>query len=165
MRALPLCCLVLTACFLPVARSSGTAPAGSSSYASSGGDGADGTSYGSSGSSSGYGSSGSSGSDGAAGYAGATPAKADVPAGPKTVSVTIRSSCSKTVPVFYGDKPKYGSGTTSSVSSNSVSSKTFTVGDQMWVLDDSGDGAGSVTISESTRNVEINSSCSGLSAR
>ena len=39
------------------------------------------------------------------------------PAGP--VSVTIRSACSKTVKVFYGDKPKFGSGTYSSISSNS----------------------------------------------
>ena len=81
------------------------------------------------------------------------------------VSVTIRSSCSRTVPVFYGDKPKYGSGTTSSVSSNSVSSHTFRVGDMMWVLDDSGNGAGSITISQSTRSIEITSSCTGLSER
>ena len=81
------------------------------------------------------------------------------------VSVTIRSSCSKTVPVFYGDKPKYGSGTTSSVSSNSVSSKSFRVGDMMWVLDSSGNGADSVTISESTRTLEIGASCTSISSR
>jgi hypothetical protein len=82
-----------------------------------------------------------------------------------TVSVTIRSSCSRTVAVFYGDKPKYGSGTTSSVSSNSVSSHTFRVGDMMWVLDNGGNGAGSVTISPSTRTIEILSSCTGMSSR
>jgi len=85
------------------------------------------------------------------------------PSGP--VSVTIRSSCSKTVPVFYGDKPKYGSGTTSSVSSNSVSSKSFRIGDMMWVLDASGNGVDSVTISEGTRTLEITSSCSSISSR
>ena len=79
--------------------------------------------------------------------------------------MTIRSSCSKTVPVFYGDKPKYGSGTTSSVSSNSVSSKSFRVGDMMWVLDSSGNGADSVTISESTRTLEIGASCTSISSR
>ena len=94
-----------------------------------------------------------------------SPKAASAPAGPKTVSVTIRSSCSKTAKVFYGDKPGFSSGTQSSVSSNSVSSKTFTVGDQMWVLDDSGKGLGNITISESTRNVEIGSSCTAISAR
>ena len=82
-----------------------------------------------------------------------------------TVSVTIRSSCGSTVPVFYGDKPKYGSGTTSSVSSNSVSSHTFRVGDMMWVVDESGNGLGSATISESTRTLEISSSCTSISSR
>jgi len=81
-----------------------------------------------------------------------------------SVSVTIRSSCPRTVKVFYGDTPKYGSGTTSSVSSNSVSSHTFRVGDMMWVLDDRGEGASSVTISASTRTIEITSGC-GLSSR
>jgi hypothetical protein len=81
------------------------------------------------------------------------------------VSVTIRSSCRRTVPVFYGHKPKYGSGTTSSVSTNSVSSHTFSVGDMMWVLDDGGNGVGSVTISQSTRSLEIDSSCTRISSR
>lgn len=82
-----------------------------------------------------------------------------------TVSVTIRSSCGRTVPVFYGDKPRFGSGTTSSVSSNSVSSRTFRVGDMMWLLDERGDGVASATISQSTRTIEIGASCSGLSSR
>jgi hypothetical protein len=82
-----------------------------------------------------------------------------------TVSVTIRSACSRTVPVFYGKTPKYGSGTTSSVSSNSISSHSFRTGDMMWVLDGSGNGLGSITISESTRSVEIDAGCSGVSSR
>jgi hypothetical protein len=94
----------------------------------------------------------------------ATPAST-APAGPTTVSVTIRSACSKTAKVFYGDKPGFSSGTSSSISSNSVQSKTFNVGDQMWVTDDSGKGLGSATISANTRNIEINSGCDGLSAR
>ena len=155
MRALPLCLLLLSACLIPV-RQQGASTAPSGGYASSDPNG----SYGSSG------SDGTAGSDGSAGYAPApSSASAPAPAAAGPVSVTIRSACSKTVPVFYGDKPKYGSGTTSSVSSNSVSSHTFQVGDMMWVLDESGNGAGSVTISESTRNIEINSSCGGLSAR
>jgi hypothetical protein len=152
MRAVPVLLLALaSACIMPVRSTGGGG--------SSGG-------YGSSGSGGSSASSGSYGSDGSAGY-GATPASAgaSAPAAPSTVSVTIRSACSRTVSVFYGDKPRFSSGTTSSVSSNSVSSHTFSVGDMMWVLDDRGEGVGSVTISENTRNVEINSSCGGISAR
>lgn len=85
--------------------------------------------------------------------------------GPKTVSVSIRSSCSKTVPVFYGDKPKFGSGTRSTVSSNSVSNKTFEPGDMVWVTDEKEEGLGSVTIEESTREIEIGSDCRSIRAK
>lgn len=79
------------------------------------------------------------------------------------VSVTIRSRCGSTVRVFYGDKPKFGSGTTSSISSNSVQSHSFRAGDMMWVIDDHDNGLGSVTISSGTRELEVN--CGGISAR
>lgn len=94
--------------------------------------------------------------------AASTPA---APAAPTTVSVTIRSSCSKTAKVFYGDKPGFSSGTQSSISSNSVQSKTFRVGDQMWVTDDSGKPLDSVRVDAGTRNIEILSSCSSISSR
>lgn len=87
------------------------------------------------------------------------------PAAPTTVSVTLRSACSKTVKVFYGDKPGFSSGTQSSISSNSVSSKTFRRGDQMWLLDDSGRGIDGVTIDDRTRQIEVTSGCSSLSTR
>lgn len=93
------------------------------------------------------------------------PERASAPAAPTTASVTIRSSCNKTAKVFYGDKPGFSSGTQSSISYNSVQSKTFRVGDQMWVTDDSGKGLDSVTIDANTRQIEITSSCSGLSSR
>ncbi len=101
-------------------------------------------------------SSSSSGGGGGGGGGGAS-------RGP--VSVTIRSSCSRTVSVFYGDKPKYGSGTTSSISSNSINSHSFRDGDMFWVLDASGDGVASVTVTQGMRNLEILGSCSDLSTR
>lgn len=85
--------------------------------------------------------------------------------GPKTVSVSIRSACSKTVPVFYGDKPKFGSGTRSTVSSNSVSNKTFEPGDMVWLTDDKEEGLGSVTIAEGMREIEIGSDCRSIRAK
>src|SRR5690242_5969447 len=48
----------------------------------------------------------------------AAPRSAAVP-----TTVEIHSDCGKTLPVFYGDKPKFGSGTKSQVSSNSTSSQ------------------------------------------
>lgn len=81
------------------------------------------------------------------------------------VSVTIRSSCPNTVKVFYGSKPKYGSGTTSSISSNSVNSHTFQPGDMMWTVDDSDNGLGSVTVSGSIHEIQIGSDCRSISGR
>jgi len=97
---------------------------------------------------------------GGGGHAGAGNAP---PSGP--VSVTIRSQCSKTVRVFYGSKPKFGSGTTSSVSSNSISSHSFQPGDQMWIVDEHDNGISNATVSSGTREIEVTSSCTGLVTR
>ena len=93
------------------------------------------------------------------------PERASAPAAPTTASVTIRSACTKTAKVFYGEKPGFSSGTSSSISSNSVQSKTFRVGDQMWVTDDSGKPLDNVTIDANTRQIEITSSCGSLASR
>lgn len=100
--------------------------------------------------------SGAQGSNGSSGPA--------APAGPQTASVTIRSSCPKTVKVFYGDKPKFGSGTYSSVESNSVSSHTFNAGDMFWIVDDSQNGVASVTVNPGMNQIEVASDCTHLSA-
>jgi nucleoid-associated protein YgaU len=91
--------------------------------------------------------------------------KSETPSAPTTVSVTIRNKCSKTVKLFYGDKPKFGSGTYSSASSNSVQSHTFRPGDQLWLVDDSQNGLANVQVGPSTREIEIGSSCGGLVQR
>ena len=83
--------------------------------------------------------------------------------GSSTVSVEIRCTCGKTVPVFYGDTPKYGSGTSSSCSSNSVSSKSFQAGDKMWLVDDGENGVASVTVAPSIRTIEVG--CTSITAR
>ena len=87
------------------------------------------------------------------------------PEPPKPVSVTLRNTCSETVKVFFGDKPKFGSGRYSSLSSNSSTSHSFMPGDMFWIVDDGQNGVSSVTIGESTRTVEVQSGCTGLSAR
>lgn len=87
------------------------------------------------------------------------------PEPPKPVSVTLRNTCSETVKIFFGDKPKFGSGRYSSLSSNSSTSHSFMPGDMFWIVDESQNGVSSVTIAESTRTVEVQSGCTGLSAR
>ncbi len=90
---------------------------------------------------------------------------ASAPAGPTTASVSLRSSCPKTVKVFYGDKPKFGSGTYSTIETNSVSNHTFRTGDMFWLVDDSQNGLASVTVDANTRQIEVSSDCAHLSAR
>ena len=84
-------------------------------------------------------------------------------AGP--VSVTIRSSCGKTVKVFFGEKPKFGSGTYSTASSNSVSSHSFKPGEQFWIVDDSQNGVANIAVGGTTKEIEILGSCDQLAAR
>jgi hypothetical protein len=159
MKLLALMAALVTACIIPVQPAQQPAGGGDAGGGAGGGgggggggyagsDGSDGTSYSSGG--------GTAGTDGAAGQA---------PTAPSVVSVTIRSACRDTVKVFYGDKPKFGSGTYSSISSNSVQSHSFRPGDMFWIVDDSQAGLGSVTISAGTRELEITASCTGISAR
>ncbi len=145
--------VALGAC-LPMAQPGGGAgsPSSGGSYGSSGGAG-DPSSSGTSGA-----ADPSSGGSGATGSGGAAPA-------PGPVSVTIRSSCPKTVPVFYGKDPGFGSGTKSSVDSNSVSSHTFSPGDMFWIIDDSEKGITSTTVGPTTKEIEIGSSCKELQVR
>jgi hypothetical protein len=93
----------------------------------------------------------------------------DVPRGSSIrsgpVSVTIRSSCSKTVRVFFGIKPKFGSGTTSSISSNSSTSHSFAPGDMMWLVDAADNGVASVTVATGMREIQVGSNCTSLAAR
>jgi hypothetical protein len=81
------------------------------------------------------------------------------------VSVSLRSRCGKTVKVFFGKEPKFGSGTTSSISGNSVQNHSFKPGDMVWLVDDSGNGVASATASPGMREIEIASSCTGLTSR
>jgi hypothetical protein len=86
-------------------------------------------------------------------------------AGPSSVSVTIKNNCRQTVKLFFGEKPKFGSGTYSSIGSNTQTSKSFRPGDMIWIVDDSQNGISSASVSASTSRVEISESCQGLSAR
>jgi len=82
-------------------------------------------------------------------------------------TVEIHSDCTKTTPVFYGEKPKFGSGTKSSIGSNTTTSAsrksdgTLTV----WIIDEQENGIASVHVDASTKRVEIDRSCRQITAR
>ena len=85
------------------------------------------------------------------------------PAGP--VSVDIHSSCPHDVKVFYGDKPKFGSGTYSSIESNSIANHSFNPGEMMWIVDDEENGIASTSVGPGMREIEIPETCTSLMAR
>ena len=107
------------------------------------------------------------GAAGASGASGASPGAdgAPGPSGPTVVSVTFRSACPNTVRLFFGDKPKFGSGTYTTMSSNTVTSYSMAPGATVWIVDDSDNGVSSASVSGSTREIQVTSSCNGLSAR
>ncbi len=92
----------------------------------------------------------------------AGPSSAPVP-----TTVEIHSDCPKTTPVFYGEKPKFGSGTKSSIGSNTTTSAgrksdgTLTV----WIIDEQENPIASAHVGPTTRRVEIDRSCRQISAR
>ncbi|MEA2750041.1 MAG: hypothetical protein QOI41_4184 [Myxococcales bacterium] len=89
------------------------------------------------------------------------------PSAPIPTSVEIHSDCTKTTPVFYGEKPKFGSGTKSSIGSNTTTSAsrkadgTLTV----WIIDEQENGIASVRVDATTKRVEIDRSCRQITAR
>lgn len=103
----------------------------------------------------------------AANPAAPTQKAAPAAAAPVPTSVELHSDCSKTVSVFYGDKPKFGSGTKSSVSSNSTSSATRKADGTLtiWIIDEKENGLASVHVEPSTKRVEIDKSCKQITAR
>ncbi|MBX3192571.1 MAG: hypothetical protein KF819_36640 [Labilithrix sp.] len=92
----------------------------------------------------------------------AEPASAPVP-----TTVEIHSDCAKTTPVFYGEKPKFGSGTKSSIGSNTTTTAPRKADGSLtvWIIDDKENGVASVQVNASTKRVEIDKSCKQITAR
>jgi hypothetical protein len=82
-------------------------------------------------------------------------------------TVEIHSDCTKTTPVFYGDKPKFGSGTKSSIGSNTTTSASRKSDGSLtvWIIDEQENGIASVHVDASTKRVEIDRSCRQITAR
>lgn len=84
---------------------------------------------------------------------------------PARASISLKNGCSQTVKLFFGDKPKYGSGRYSTIGANNIISESMSPGDMIWIVDDSQNGVSSFTAGSGSQRVEINSSCTGFIAR
>ncbi|MDI1450979.1 hypothetical protein [Polyangium sp. 6x1] len=82
--------------------------------------------------------------------------------GGSTYSLRLHNSCSRTVKLFFGDNPKFGSGTRTSLGSNTTSSYSGGGPKTVWIVDDRDQGISSFVASGS-QSMQITSSCSGFS--
>lgn len=82
-----------------------------------------------------------------------------------TYSLSLKNECPKTVRLFFGQKPKFGSGTTSSIGANTLQSKSGSVGDLIWIVDASDNGVASYSPRAGSQSVVITSSCTGFAQR
>jgi hypothetical protein len=91
-------------------------------------------------------------------------ASSSAPAAPQVVSVTLHNDCPNTVKLFLGEKPKYGSGTNTSLGSNTTTSYQMKPGDMIWITDDSENGVSSTSIGGggSSQSIRIMPGCTGF---
>jgi hypothetical protein len=82
--------------------------------------------------------------------------------GPQTIFVTFHNDCPRTVKLFFGTTPKFGSGTESSFSANSTESRSMREGEMVWIIDQSGSGISSLTETLAQTHVAINRPCTGF---
>jgi hypothetical protein len=82
--------------------------------------------------------------------------------GAQIVSLSLHNDCPRTVRLFFGNTPKFGSGTESSISSNSTESRSMREGEMIWIVDEAGNGMSSLTVSPGQTHVTITRSCAGF---
>ncbi|HVK66470.1 MAG TPA: hypothetical protein VM694_18430 [Polyangium sp.] len=82
--------------------------------------------------------------------------------GGSTYSLRLHNSCSRTLKLFFGDNPKFGSGTRTSLGSNTTSSYSGAGPKTVWIVDDRDQGISSFVASGS-QSMQITSSCAGFS--
>jgi hypothetical protein len=95
-------------------------------------------------------------------YGNASQSTAPQKSAPVTVYVTFRNHCGNTVKLFFGEKPPFSSGVETSVSGNSVDSRSISTGTLVWIVDDSGKPISSTTVSDGTGEIHINGSGTGF---
>ena len=112
-------------------------------------------------------SSGSSGTDPAAAGGGAESGGGSgggaAPSGPQIDSLSLHNDCAQTVKLFLGDKPKWGSGTSTTIGSNVTQSFTLNPGDKVWIVDQNDEGVTSYAGQPGMHSMKITSSCTQFS--
>ena len=98
---------------------------------------------------------------GSAGGSGGTSNAGNGNAGGGNWSLSLKNNCKKTVKLFLGNKPKFGSGTSTSISANTISSYSGREGDLIWIVDERDNGLSSLSPRGSQR-IQITEGCSGF---
>lgn len=82
-------------------------------------------------------------------------------------TVEVHNDCTDAVPIFIGDKPKFGSGTKTALGADTTTSVprngdgTVTI----WIIDQNENGLASVHVTKRMKRVEIGRSCRTLDAK
>lgn len=95
---------------------------------------------------------------------GTSTSASSAPAAPQVISVSLHNDCPNTVKLFLGEKPKFGSGTNTSLGSNTTTSYQMKPGDMIWITDDSENGVSSTSIGGggTFQSIRIMPSCTGF---
>ena len=95
---------------------------------------------------------------------GSSSSSSSAPAAPQVISVSLHNDCPNTVKLFLGEKPKFGSGTNTSLGSNTTTSYQMKPGDMIWITDDSENGLSSTSIGggNTFQSIRIMPSCTGF---
>ncbi len=79
-------------------------------------------------------------------------------------SIEVHSDCPRTLPLFIGDKPKFGSGTKTSIGSNTTTSfpRKADGTASIWIIDDKENGVAQTTAGPGTRRLVIARNCTAI---
>ena len=79
-------------------------------------------------------------------------------------SIEVHSDCPKTLPLFIGDKPKFGAGTKTSIGSNNTTTfpRKSDGTASIWIIDDHEIGVSQATVGPGTRRLVIAKNCTAI---
>ena len=77
-------------------------------------------------------------------------------------SLSLKNNCRQKVLLFVGDKPKFGSGTKTSIGANTIRSFSGNAPETIWIIDDASQGLSSFTTSPGSQRMQILPSCTGF---
>lgn len=79
-------------------------------------------------------------------------------------SIEVHSDCPHTLPLFVGDKPKFGSGTKTSIGSNTTTTfpRRADGTASVWIIDDKENGVSQAAVGPGTRRLKIARNCTAI---